>query len=240
MQDTHSIRGLIFDFDGLILDTEMPAYQAWQEIYDEHGCEFPFSTWVVCIGGAGGQFDEYAYLETASGRVIDREALRSRRARRKLELTAVQCILPGVLDYIREAKRLGLKLGVASSSPRSWVEEHLARLGILKEFDSIICSEDAIRVKPDPELYLLALAALGLRPEEAIALEDSPNGITAAKGAGIFCVAVPNPVTRGLALDHAGLRLGSLKEMPLQALLRHVQPEPLPAVTPFTPDIPAP
>jgi beta-phosphoglucomutase-like phosphatase (HAD superfamily) len=78
-------------------------------------------------------------------------------------------------------------------------------------------------VKPDPALYQCAVDALELRPEEAVAFEDSPNGVTAAKRAGLFCVAVPNPLTRQLILTHADLQLASLAEMPLQRLLEHLE-----------------
>jgi HAD superfamily hydrolase (TIGR01509 family) len=127
-----------------------------------------------------------------------------------------------VLQYIADAKRLGLKLAVASSSDRAWVERHLERLGLLKEFDCIKCAEDVEQVKPNPDLYLAVLDELGLRALEAIALEDSPKGITSAKAAGVFCVAVPNALTRQLATDHADLRLDSLAEVPLEALISRI------------------
>ncbi|MDQ2745364.1 MAG: HAD-IA family hydrolase, partial [Chloroflexota bacterium] len=127
--------------------------------------------------------------------------------------------LPGVLDYIRDAKKLHLKLAVASSSRREWVTEQLSCLEIFEQFDAVICAEDVRRVKPHPDLYRHALSLLGLEPHEAIVFEDSPNGITAARAAGIFCVVVPNPLTRQLPIDHADLRLTSLADMPLQSLI---------------------
>ena len=97
------------------------------------------------------------------------------------------------------------------------------RLGLMEHFDAIKCANDVTNVKPDPELYLIALVALKVRASEAIALEDSPNGILAAKRAGLFCVAVPNPITVQLSLDHADLRLDSLAELPLEKLLVEAQ-----------------
>jgi len=213
------IRGLIFDFDGTILDTEMPAFQAWQEIYEEHGCTLPLSEWAKGLGGSGGDFDPCAHLEAQIGRELDRMALRDRRQVRKLELMAAEAILPGVLEYIAAAAVLGLRIAVASSSPRSWVVEHLDRFGLFGYFECLNCADDVERVKPDPALYLRALGQLGLGPEEAIVIEDSPNGVAAARAAGIFCVAVPNALTRELPLDHADLRLASLLDMPLTALI---------------------
>ena len=131
--------------------------------------------------------------------------------------------LPGVREYIAEAKRLGLHLGVASSSSREWVVGHLTELGLSAYFDCIKCRDDVPRVKPDPALYQAVVETFALQPSQAIALEDSPNGIAAAKRAGLFCVAVPNPLTRQLSLAHADLLVSSLADLPLQHLLEHVQ-----------------
>ncbi|MGB5931698.1 MAG: HAD family hydrolase [Anaerolineae bacterium] len=217
------IRALIFDFDGLVLDTELPAFVSWQEIYREYDRHLPLSTWVTCIGTADGAFDPLDYLEGQLGGPVDREAVRFRRDQRKLELARTQRVLPGVQDCIADAKRMGLKLGLASTSARDWVTEHLLRLGLIEHFDTIKCADDVRRTKPDPELYHAVLDALGVRADEAIALEDSPNGIMAAKRAGIFCVVVPNSLTRHLSLAHADRRLTSLADLPLERLLREIQ-----------------
>jgi HAD superfamily hydrolase (TIGR01509 family) len=216
------IQAILFDFDGLILDTEGPDYESWQEIYREHGCSLPLATWGEYIGRSVGSYDPHAELEAQLGRALDRDAIRARRRRRYHELVAARSVLPGVAEYIADAKRLGLKLGVASSSDRAWVTGHLSRLALDFHFDCIRCLEDVRRAKPDPELYKCALEVLGVGAAEAIALEDSPHGITAAKQAGIFCVAVPNPLTGQLSLDHADLRLTSLAEFPLESLLLEV------------------
>lgn len=214
------IRGIIFDFDGLILETEGPDFQSWQEVYQGFGCTLPFARWAAQIGTADGVFNPYDELEDQLGHPVDRAAIRARRRRRFAELVAAQTVLPGVEEYIAAAERLGLRLGVASSSSRGWVAGHLARLGIDRHFAAIACADDVARTKPDPALYRVALTALDLRPEEAIALEDSPNGIAAAKRAGLFCVAVPNRLTGRLSLTEADLQLTSLAELPLALLLR--------------------
>ena len=216
------MRGLIFDFDGLILDTELPTFQTWQEVYQAHGCSLPLSSYETCIGSSG-LFDPHEYLETQLGRSLDREAIRSQRRQRYIEMTEGQSVLPGVRGYVTDAKRLGLKLGVASSSPREWVVGHLSELGLREYFDCIKCVDDVTRAKPDPELYELVLDGLDLGADQVIALEDSPNGVLAAKRAGIFCVAVPNPVTRQLSLDHADLQLTSLADFPLEKLLLQLE-----------------
>ena len=217
------IRGLIFDFDGLILETEGPDYHSWGELYEGYGGELPLERWAGIIGTADHGFDPYAELEAQLGHPLDRAEVRARRRARYAEVVADQEVLPGVLEYIADARRLGLRLGIASSSNRDWVAGHLERIGLLACFDAFACQGDVPRTKPDPGLYLRVLEALEVRPEEAIALEDSPNGIAAAKAAGLFCVAVPNDLTRGLTLSGADLRLGSLAELPLPQLLERVR-----------------
>jgi HAD superfamily hydrolase (TIGR01509 family) len=217
------IRAVVFDFDGLILDTEVPEFQAWQEIYGVHGCELPLAVWATGIGTSSDVFNPYAYLEAQLGQAVDREAIQLQRRQRYRELCKGQAVLPGIREYIAEAKRLGLRLGVASSSSREWVVGNLTELGLSPYFDCIRCSDDVPRVKPDPALYQCVIDTLGVLPHEAVALEDSPNGIAAAKRAGLFCVAVPNLLTCQLALEQADLQLRSLAELPLQQLLEHLQ-----------------
>jgi HAD superfamily hydrolase (TIGR01509 family) len=217
------IHALIFDFDGLILDTELPEFQAWQEIFEHHGCQLSLTAWAACIGTSSAVFDPYVHLEAQLGLPVDRETIRATYHQRRDELLITQAVLPGVQAYLNDATRLGLQLGVASSSSRAWVTGHLARLGLVAHFASIQCADDVNCTKPDPASYQAALKALHVRPEQAIALEDSPNGILAAKRAGLFCVAVPNALTRELPLDHADLHLTSLADMRLEQLLATVQ-----------------
>lgn len=218
------INTLIFDFDGVILDTETPDYETWQEVFRSYGVELELSVWTEHIGWGTWRFDVFQHLEELAGVTVDRETMRLERRQRYLEVVHSNPMLPGVLDYIQEAKRLGLSLGVASSSSREWVEGHLSRLGVLEVFDSIKGSDDVSQVKPDPELYLASVSHLNTHPERTLAIEDSVHGVTAAKTAGLYCLAVPNSVTRDLPLDHADLRVSSLAEMPLASLLEKVNP----------------
>lgn len=212
-------QALIFDFDGTILDTETPEYQCWQEIFSGHGFEMPLAYYSRFIGKANGSASPFDYLEEQLGRKVERDTLRQRFRERIQEIIATQAVLPGVLDYLTEARRLGLRIGLASSSRSPYVLGHLERLGLLEYFDCVRGADHVRNAKPDPELYLAVLAEFGLRPDQALALEDSPNGVLAARRAGIFCVAIPNTVTGQLSLDHASLRLKSLAELPLETLL---------------------
>ena len=213
------IEALVFDFDGVIIDTEIPSYETWQEVYAAHGAHLDRALWQRQIGGGTHTFDAIQHLEALIGVRLDREAVRKSRKERHDALVRSTPLLPGVLEYIQEARRLGLKLGVASSSSHAWVEGHLAERGLLSLFQSVAAREDVAHIKPDPALYLVALQRLGVPPDRAVAIEDSLNGLTAAKRAGMFCVAVPNPMTGDLPLESADLRLGALTDMELQTLL---------------------
>jgi HAD superfamily hydrolase (TIGR01509 family) len=156
------------------------------------------------------------------GENLDEAALDTLERLYYAEATALQQLLPGVAEYLTVAHGLGLKTAIASSSTRTWVMEHLERFGIGGHFDAIVCREDVKKTKPDPELYQTALRRLAVQPNEAIALEDSSNGIRAAKSAGLYCVVVPNLLTADLDLTEADLRLLSLEAMSLPALLETV------------------
>jgi HAD superfamily hydrolase (TIGR01509 family) len=221
-----TIKALIFDFDGLILDTETPDVHAWQNIYAEHGVSFPLESWGQIIGGMGASdFDAGIHLQSLLGRPMDLQALRALQNQISHSLVEQQALMPGVLGYLHEAKRLGLRLAIASSSRHSWVDPHAERLGIFHYFDTVICADDVGigRTKPYPDLFLLALDQLGVRKQEAIIFEDSPNGVRAAQSAGIFVVAVPNPVTSLLSIENANLTLTSLTDLSLPDLLDKVK-----------------
>lgn len=213
-------RLLIFDFDGLVLDTESPELAAWQEVYRQRGVELPLARWYDCIGRRHAYFDPYTHLAQLTRRPVDRDAIRSFRKARRTEILATADLRPGVRDYLEQSRRMGLKRAIASSSTHEWVEGYLTRFGVLDAFDALVCAEDTTAHKPDPAPYLEALRRLEIHPEHAIALEDSPNGIAAARAAGIFTVAVPNDVTRHLSMAGANLVLHSLADMPLTQLLK--------------------
>ncbi len=232
------IKALLFDFDGLILDTETPEVIAWQEVYAPYGIEFPVRLWGKIVGGNGHKdFDPVAYLSEQTGQSIDADLMRADKRVRDRGLVAYQAILPGVQDYIAGAKASGLRLAIGSSSNHEWVDTHLKRLGLWDSFDAVICIEDAPRAKPNPDIFLKALEVLDVRPEEALVFEDSPNGVAAAKAAGIRVIAVPNPITAQLGVSGADLTLASLADLPLADLLlrfnvtiRHELPADIPAI----------
>ena len=217
------VRALLFDFDGLIVDTESPSFAAWRWIYEEHGQELNLESWSPAIGTVGG-FDALGRLEELVGRPLERDVVRARKLERELTLVEAEGLRPGVAEYLADAERLGLRTAIVSSSSREWIDRHLRRLERVYGWDAIVTADgDRARAKPSPVLYLEALARVGVGAAQAIAFEDSPNGVRAARAAGIYTVAVPNAVTAALGLDEADLVLESLAALPLPGLLERLE-----------------
>lgn len=216
------IKALIFDFDGLILDTETPDYLSWKAVYESFNCELPLAIWQENIGSVN-FFNPYTYLEELLERPLDRTAVHAQRKQLDRELLGQQTILPGVESYLAEARQMGLKIGLASSSRHDWVDSYLAQLGLAEWFDVVRCRDDVgERSKPDPAVYLAALEALEVEASYGLALEDSPHGALAAKQAGLRCVVVPNQMTQQLLFAAVDYRLASLADMPLAQLLKQI------------------
>lgn len=213
------IQAVVFDCDGLLIDTETPWYRVMAEVFEERGQELPLELYGRILGTTDAAFDLLGYLEESTGIPVDRKATTQRMRDRHTELMTREQLRPGVVDYLQQARQLGLQIGLASSSGREWVERHLRENHIFDYFQVIRTSDDVQKVKPDPELYLSALNALGVEPRNAVAFEDSPNGSRAAKAAGMNLVIVPNTLTSMMKFDTYDLRINSMAEMPLQDVL---------------------
>lgn len=211
------IRALVFDFDGLILDTEGAAFRSWQEVFAEYGHELPQQAWTAGIGRGPGFFKALAYLQKLVGPDLDAALLNRKRRLKARTFAEAATVLPGVVERIREARNLGLKLAIASNSSRSYVYAHLTRLGLLG-WDALCCGDEQPK-KPDPALFAAAVRSLRVNPADAIAFEDSPAGVSAAKRAGLWCVAIPNPLTAALDFGDADIRLASLADQTLRELI---------------------
>lgn len=216
------LKALIFDFDGLILDTETPEVLVWQNIYKEHGFELPVEEWQKTVGGYGiSNFDPAQHLSHLSQGTLDPVSLQARYRREADAIIHSNPIMPGVMDMIHDAQTNGLKVAIGSSSPHSWVDSHTQRLDIHHHFEHIICQDDVApgRTKPHPDIFLKALEKLNVNNDEAVVFEDSPNGVLASKRAGVFVVAVPNPLTAKMNVQ-GDMTVSSLAELSLKDLMR--------------------
>lgn len=211
-----TVRALIFDFDGLILDTETPLIDAYAEVHAHHGVAFDRAAFLRSVGHADYAFDPWHGFSPHA----DRAALEEERRRRKDELLLKQQVLPGVAPLLEAARARALRIGLASNSQHDWVEPHLERLGLRGWFEFLACRGDAPSPKPEPDLYRLVLNRFGLRGQEAIAFEDSQTGVRAAHRANCRVVAVPNVSTSHHDFSAADLRVSSLAEIDLDVLLK--------------------
>jgi HAD superfamily hydrolase (TIGR01509 family) len=214
-----TIRAFLFDFDGLILDTETASRAGWEWLYQRHGQELPPEKWATVVGTTG-VWSPMDHLEDLVGEPLEREELNDRRYAHEISLIEAEELRPGIADYIEAAERRGLKRAIVSSSSRFWIDMHLERLERAYGWDAILTADrDRDRAKPNPTMYLEALEVLEVAASEAVVFEDSPNGVKAARAAGIFVVAIPNNVTRDFGLEEADLVVDSLSDLPPDELL---------------------
>lgn len=215
------LRALVFDFDGLMLDTEGPLVESWRVIYERCGVEpISIEEWAGSLGlddQDPAKLDPLGRLEQLIGRTVPDELQEDRRRIRD-EIVDAEPLRPGVEALLGQAERLDVPVAIASSSPVSWIERHLAPRGMLDRFAVISCAGHGVRGKPDPATFSLACRALNADAARSVALEDSPNGVRAAKAAGMICIAVPNGVSRDLDVSHADLVVGTLLDVDLSRI----------------------
>ncbi|CAM3681556.1 HAD family hydrolase [Marinicrinis lubricantis] len=212
------IKAVVFDFDGLIVDTETLWFEAYQHILSEKfRCNVTVERFAVCIGT-----DDHAFFESVEnelGTKLDWDPIR-KKASEYMKMKLQQPVLrEGVAEYLQDAQDFGLRIALATSSTRAWVETLLEQTGIRDYFEVLRTRDDVANVKPDPELYVTAVEQLEVEPDQALAFEDSLNGLNAAVSAGLHTVVVPNSVTCHLPFEHYSLRLSSMKDMPLREVL---------------------
>jgi HAD superfamily hydrolase (TIGR01509 family) len=216
------LKALLLDFDGTLVDTESIDLRTWHEVFEAHGVSVPLDRFALRIGTLTGP-DELDELDALLDVPCDREAVLADRRRRELELLEREPLRAGVRELLERARVRGLGVAIVSSSSRSWIDGNLQRFGLADSLTTVICADgDTTRCKPSPTLYLEALETVGVEAHEAVAIEDSPNGIAAARAAGIFCVAFPNDATSALDLSEADLVVESLADVQLDTLLARV------------------
>lgn len=187
---------VVFDFDGVIIDTELPLFRAWQEVFELYACE-PLSVeeWGRCLGAGDGTLDVVRLLQERAGVPVDLDRAQWVRREINQRLLDAEVVRPGVLEWLAECGRIGIATAIASSAPADWVHTHLDRFGIRGRFGAIVCADGRLAPKPAPDTYREACRLVGAEPSRSVAVEDSANGCHAAAGAGLFCVIVPHALT---------------------------------------------
>jgi HAD superfamily hydrolase (TIGR01509 family) len=218
------LQALVFDFDGLVVNTEEPGFVSWREIYEEFGQTLTLKDWTAATGYVGG-FDPHRHLEGLLGRPLDWSVLAPRREARNWELTLLEPVLPGIKELMSAAKTAGLRLGVASNSGSGWVEDGLRRLGLRQFIDAVVTRDMVLNPKPAPDMYLKCVQILNVVPAAAVALEDSEPGARAAKNAGLKVVAIPNQFSALQNLSFVDLTVASACELDLDRLRALVRAE---------------
>lgn len=213
------IRALVFDFDGLIVDTETPLIDSYAAVHLAHHVPFDREAFVRNVGHAEYAFDPWHGFSPHA----DRATLEVERRSQRNALLIQQPVLPGVVALLDAAAALRLRIGLASNSEHAWVEPHLDRLGLRAYFEFLSCREDVPSPKPEPDLYRRVLNHFGLRGLEAIAFEDSQTGVLAAKRANLWTVAIPGPSTAHHDFAPADLRVNSLAEIALVDLVKRFE-----------------
>jgi len=194
---------VLFDFDGILVDTEWAIYQAWLDTFRKEGHDLPLSLYTRCIGSDFDTWSPKAYLEELTGNDFDWKKMdEDRQVMIRAELDEYGPI-HGVTGLLGEIRRRGIPLAVVSSSSHSWVDGWLERLELAAFFQEVVCRGDAPRIKPAPDLYLAAAERLGLEPESCLVIEDSLNGLLSASAAGMRTWIVPNRVTSALDFSDA-------------------------------------
>ena len=211
------ITALLLDFDGTIVDSETAEAEAWAVVYAEHGHELDRGAVARGAGHIETQGAPGRRLAALLGDDTLTETLMAQWYAQFVECVVAEEIRPGILAWLEEARAMGWRTAVASSSSRDWVVPHLDRLGLLADLDTVVCGDEVERTKPAPDVYLLALRRLGVDAGTAIAVEDSVHGATAAEVAGCHVVVTPNPMTLQqdwpAHFDHVDLATLTLRDL---------------------------
>lgn len=212
------LKALVFDFDGLIADTETAEFDTWSDEFAAHGVSLDINEWIKCVGAGFGAWDPFDHLQSLVGGGLDERAVLESRRERFNAVRHRIGVMPGVVELLEDASLQGVRLAVASSSSLEWVGGFLDDFGLRKRFEFLVTRDHVERTKPAPDLYIEACRRLSVEPLAALALEDSTNGVTAARAAGMPCLAVPNRITQGFDFSHATAKVASLEGVGIEGL----------------------
>lgn len=207
-------RAVLFDFDGIIVDTEWAIYDSWRQLFEAHDHPLPLEIYNRCIGSNFDTWSPKIHLEDLTGKDFDWHDLdESRNLRIRAELEHSDA-MPGVHGALQALSDRNIPTAVVSSSSHDWVDGWIAKLDLTAAFATTVCRDDAPRIKPAPDLFLEAARRLDLPPADCLVIEDSVNGIRAATAAGMPTIAIPNRVTADCDFSEANQILPSLTEFP--------------------------
>lgn len=204
------LRAVLFDFDGILVDTEWAIYQAWCRCFEAEGCELPLSIYTRCIGSDFATWSPKNYLEEMTGKTFDWDRLDRERQKEIVHELSDEGVMDGVHELIDTLRTQDVSLGVVSSSSHHWVDGWLDQLDIRHHFTHVVCRGDAPRIKPAPDLWLEAARRFALPSAHCLAIEDSHNGLISAQEAGMPVWVVPNRVTSVLDFSAAQARFDSM------------------------------
>jgi HAD superfamily hydrolase (TIGR01509 family) len=203
---------VLFDFDGVLVDTEWAIYQAWRRTFEAHDHDLPLEVYTRCIGSDFQSWSPKTHLEDLTGLAFDWHHLDARRQEEIMAELDGARPMPGVCEVLAKLPAAGLATAVVSSSSHHWVDGWLDKLGLQDHFATTVCRGDAPRIKPAPDLFLEAARRLDVLPRNCLVIEDSVNGLNAAKEAGMRVWAVPNRLTECLDFSQADRVFRSLAE----------------------------
>jgi putative hydrolase of the HAD superfamily len=208
-----SVAAVLFDFDGVLVDTEWEIYQAWLATFQSHGEDLPLSLYTRCIGSDFDAWSPKLHLEDLTQLKFDWLKMDEQRQVVIRAALAKQGPIQGVVEVLKNLKEKGISIAVVSSSSHHWVDGWLEKLNLSKYFDEVVCKGDAPRIKPAPDLFLEAAKRLDVSAQNCLVIEDSVNGLNAAKAAGMQVWIVPNRVTSCLDFSAADAVFPSFAEL---------------------------
>lgn len=207
---------VIFDFDGVIVDSEIPEFEAHRHLFRRHGVELTRDEWSASVG-LWKAVDWPGVLSTRSGRPVSEEAFLAEKRKLSRDFLKMEA-LPGIVALLDDLAANAVPAAVASTSPAGWVLEAADALGLRHRFHAFVTGDQVARRKPAPDVYLAAADRLNVAPGRCVAIEDTGPGLAAAKAAGMRAVVVPHWLTENHDFSDADLRVGSVQELSLARL----------------------
>ena len=207
------IKAVLFDFDGIIIDSEWPIYESWKRVIEGEGHKLAVESYVQCIGSDFDTWSPEKYLEELTGKTYDWPTINAKRqVELEADLEGVQ-LLPGVEELLRKLNDNGFKVAIVSSSSHRWVDAWVEKLDLMQYLEHVVCKGDAPRIKPAPDLYEEGARRFSLQPVQCLVIEDSLNGVKAGNEAGCLTVAVPSRLTSCLDFSRADFVIESLMDL---------------------------